>query len=62
MKAGTRLYNMGGDIVSNFYPSGSAQSTILSGGKDKKKRNKQSKTAKRNTPNQGFKDKCYKRN
>jgi hypothetical protein len=38
MKAGTRLYDMGGDIVSNFYPSGSAQSSMWPGGPKKKKK------------------------
>ena len=62
MNKGKRLYDMGGDILSedsNFYPSNTAQGSMWP--RDGKKP-KQSKKARANTPNKNFKDKCFNKN
>ena len=64
MYGNKRLYDMGGDIISNFYPSGTSESSLLLGDGKRKKRAQASKKAtmynKRNICRQGMK--CYKPN
>jgi hypothetical protein len=35
---GKRLYDMGGDIISSFYPSGTSESSLLLGDGERKKK------------------------
>ena len=43
MYGNKRLYDMGGDIISNFYPSGSSESSLLIGDGKRKQKKKQKK-------------------
>ena len=56
MKTGKRLYDMGGDVIADYFPSNMAENTMWPGRKNKASK-KANRYNKRNICRQGMK--CY---